>query len=49
MGLKRNARKLATDLWTSHGHRVLQEVHPRDLDPEKSEDRRLWEKQKVIK
>jgi len=48
-GLKRNARKLAIDLWTSHGHRVVQEVHPRDLDPEKKEDRRLWEKQKVNK
>jgi RIO kinase 1 len=45
-GLQRDARKLATDLWISHGHRVVQEVHPRDLDPEKNEDRRLWEKQK---
>jgi hypothetical protein len=26
---------------------VFQEVHPRDLDPEKKEDRRLWEKQKA--
>jgi RIO kinase 1 len=48
-GLRRDARKLATELWTSHGHRMLQEVHPRDLDPEKKEDRRLWEKQKVGK
>jgi RIO kinase 1 len=48
-GLRRDARKLATELWTSHGHRILQEVHPRDLDPEKQEDRRLWEKQKVGK
>jgi RIO kinase 1 len=48
-GLKRDARKLATDLWTSHGHRVVQEVHPGDLDPEKKEDRQLWEKQKVRK
>ena len=48
-GLRRDARKLATDLWTSHGHRVVQEVDPRDLDPEKKEDRRLWEKQKVAK
>jgi RIO kinase 1 len=46
-GLRRDARKLATDLWTSHGHRVVQEVDPRDLDPEKKEDRRLWEKQKA--
>lgn len=48
-GYRRDARKLATDLWTSHGHRVVQEVDPRDLDPEKNEDRRLWEKQRVGK
>ena len=45
-GLKRDPRKLAADLWTSHGHRITKEVHPRDLDPEKREDRRLWESQK---
>ncbi|HLO13788.1 MAG TPA: RIO1 family regulatory kinase/ATPase, partial [Anaerolineales bacterium] len=48
-GLKRNAHKLATDLWTSHGHRITKEVDARDLDPEKKEDRRLWEKQKSTK
>jgi RIO kinase 1 len=48
-GLKRDARRLAADLWTSHGHRVIHEVHPRDLDPEKKEDRRLWEKQRLAK
>ena len=46
-GLRRDPRKLATELWTSHGHRVTKEVHPRDLDPEKKEDRRLWEKQRA--
>lgn len=46
-GLKRNPRKLASDLWTSHGHRITKEVDPRDLDPEKNEDRRLWEKQEL--
>ena len=45
-GLKRNARKLASDLWTSYGHKVVKEVDPRDLDAEEEEDRRLWEKQK---
>src|SRR5215211_4768688 len=45
-GLRRDARKLAADLWTSHGHKVTKEVDPRDLDPEKNEDRRLWEQQK---
>ncbi len=45
-GLKRNARKLATELWTSHGYRVLQEVHPSQLDADDPKDRKLWEKQK---
>jgi RIO kinase 1 len=48
-GLRRDARNLAADVWTSHGHRVIKEAHPRDLDPEKQEDRRLWEKQRVDK
>lgn len=48
-GVESNARKLAADLWTSHGHRTIKEVHPRNLDPEKKEDRHLWEKQKVGK
>jgi RIO kinase 1 len=48
-GLKRDARKFATDLWTSHGHKITKEIHPRHLDPEKKEDRRLWEKQSVEK
>ena len=47
-GLKHDARRLATDLWTSHGHRVIK-IDPRDLDPEKKEDRKLWEKQSVDK
>ena len=45
-GLRHDARSLATDLWTSHGHKVTKEIHPRDLDPEKKEDRHLWETQK---
>ena len=45
-GLKRDARRLAADLWTSHGNRVTK-IDPRDLDPEKKEDRRLWETQKA--
>jgi RIO kinase 1 len=48
-GFRRNAHRLAADLWTSHGYRITKEVHPRDLDPEKKEDRRLWEKQKASK
>ena len=48
-GIKSRARKLAAELWTSHGHSITQEVHPRDLDPEKKEDRSLWEKQRASK
>ena len=46
-GVRTNARKLATDMWASHGLKVVQEVHPQYLDAEMKEDRRLWEKQKV--
>ena len=46
-GVKCDARKLAADLWTSHGHQVVKDVHPLYLDAEKKEDRRLWEKQKT--
>jgi len=45
-GVNVDARKLAGDLWTSHGHKVAAEVHPSRLDAEKPEDRRLWERQK---
>lgn len=48
-GIKRDARKLATDLWTSHGHRVVKEVHPGDLDADNPEDRKLWQKQRTYK
>ena len=46
-GLRANPRNLASELWTSHGHRIVKEVDPRDLDPENREDRHLWEKQKT--
>ena len=45
-GVKCNARKLASDLWTSHGHKIFKEVDPKYLDAEKPEDRRAWEKQR---
>jgi len=48
-GVRRDARKLAAELWTSYGHRITKEIHPRDLDPEKNEDRRLWEEQSIDK
>jgi RIO kinase 1 len=48
-GIRSNPRKLASELWTSHGHRIVKEIDPRDLDPEKKEDRNLWEKQKAAR
>jgi hypothetical protein len=45
-GLKVSARKLAAELWTSHGHRIIKEVDPSQLDAEDPDDRKLWDKQK---
>lgn len=41
-GVDCDARKLAADLWTSHGHKIVKEVDPRYLDAEKPEDRQVW-------
>lgn len=43
-GVDCNPKKLASDLWTSHGYRLFKELDPRFLDPERPEDRRAWEK-----
>ncbi|HEY5731547.1 MAG TPA: RIO1 family regulatory kinase/ATPase [Anaerolineales bacterium] len=45
-GVKSNPRKIAADLWTSHEHKMIQEVHPLYLDADDMADRNLWEKQK---
>jgi len=45
-GIRSNPRQLASELWTAHGHKIVKEVDPRDLDPENKEDRHLWEKQR---
>jgi RIO kinase 1 len=45
-GLECDYRRLAEDLWTSHGHKIHADIHPRNLDADRSEDRLLWEKQK---
>lgn len=45
-GHKRAPRKLAAELWTSHGHRIVREIDPGQLDPDDPNDRKLWEKQK---
>ena len=45
-GIRSNPSQLASDLWTAHGHRIVKEIDPRDLDPENKQDRHLWEKQR---
>lgn len=44
-GVQCEGRALATDLWTSHGHKIVKEVDPKYLDAENSEDRQFWERQ----
>ena len=44
-GIRAEARKLADRMWLAHGFKVKHEVHPLYLDPEKKEDRALWERQ----
>jgi len=41
--IKCDARKLARDLWTAHGHKVYTQVDPKYLDPDKADDRRAWD------
>jgi RIO kinase 1 len=45
-GLKTDPRRLALDLWTRHGYKAREEIHPRLLDPDDNRDRHLWERQK---
>ena len=45
-GVRCDGRKLAAELWTSHGHKTVKEVDPRYLDAEDPADRKAWEKQK---
>lgn len=45
-GARCDGRKLAGELWTSHGHKTVKEIDPKYLDAEKPEDRQVWEKQK---
>jgi RIO kinase 1 len=44
-GIRCDAHKIASDLWTARGYKVGKQVHPKYLDPENPEDRRVWEKQ----
>lgn len=45
-GVDCDAHKIASDLWTAYGHKIFKPVEPKYLDAEKSEDRKVWEKQK---
>ena len=44
-GVHANPRRLAADLWNSHGHRMAPEVHPALLDAENKADRAFWQQQ----
>jgi RIO kinase 1 len=44
-GVECDARRLAANLWTSHGHKIVKEVDPKFLDADKPEDRSVWKKQ----
>ncbi len=41
-GFALNPRRLAAELWTSHGYPLRAEVHPRLLDADDPDDRKLW-------
>lgn len=45
-GVRCDGRKIAADIWTSHGYRIGKQLDPKFLDPEDPTDRKLWEKQK---
>jgi RIO kinase 1 len=45
-GVKSNPRRLASDMWQRHGHRIIAEVHPALLDADDEGDRRLWRNQR---
>ena len=45
-GVDCDTRKFAIDLWTSHGHKIVKEVHPKYLDAENPKDRRIWKQQR---
>lgn len=43
-GVKANGKKIATELWTSHGQPLVEEVDVRHLDAESLEDLAYWKK-----
>lgn len=44
-GVASDPQRIASRLWTSSGYRIVKDIHPRYLDAENDEDRKLWEKQ----
>lgn len=47
-GVRSNPRKLATEMWTAYGYRLVPEVHPANLDEEDEADRMYWQKKSRI-
>jgi len=45
-GVHSDPSALAKKLWLSQGRRIVSEIDPHYLDPDKEEDRKVWEKQK---
>lgn len=45
LGIQVNERELSRELWTAHGYRWRQEIHPDLLDAEDPNDRKLWQSQ----
>lgn len=44
-GVQADGKRVAEEIWTAHGHKVRNEVHPRYLDAENPVDRAVWERQ----
>jgi RIO kinase 1 len=44
-GLSLQPRRLAADMWTTHGYRLDPDVHPRLLDADDPRDRKLWKEE----
>jgi RIO kinase 1 len=45
-GVNSDPKELAERLWKSYGHKIVRRVDPHFLDPEKPEDREVWERGK---
>jgi RIO kinase 1 len=45
-GVEADPIKLAADLWTAHGHRLVKRADPRHLDADDPADRQAWEWQR---